>query len=339
MFFHALILLLVSVCTIAAAGILYQALAGFYDARQFRAPGRLIDIGGCRLHLNEQGAGSPVVILESGIAASSLSWALVQERVAVFAHVCSYDRAGLGWSDPCRQPRTLDQIVGELESLLTQTGLSPPYVLVGHSFGGLVIRAFAHRHREKIAGLVFVDPVSLEFWANCAPDEKKRLDLAIKLSRRGALLARIAVVRAALAVLIAGGKRFPQLVTRATAGQGTRTVYRLVGEVQKLPHELWPAIRAHWSRPKSFAAMAAYLQCLTASARAALSMPIPEDVPVTVLSASSATRAEIEERDSWIERNRQGRHIRVGTGGHWLQLETPDMVSAAIEQMVRGARE
>src|SRR5947207_2092202 len=89
------------------AAMIYQTLGSYHDARRFPAPGRMIDIGPCRLHLKDVGAGSPTVVLESGIAASSLSWALVQPGVAEFTRVCSYDRAGLSWSDNCPAPRTL----------------------------------------------------------------------------------------------------------------------------------------------------------------------------------------------------------------------------------------
>jgi pimeloyl-ACP methyl ester carboxylesterase len=243
------VILLVLLGSLIAAGLIYQALGAYSDARRFPAPGRLFDVGACRLHINEQGSGSPAVVLESGIAASSLSWALVQPAVAEFARVCSYDRAGLSWSDRCKTPRTLHKIILELESLLSQAGVSGPYVLVGHSFGGIVIRAFAHLHPDQIAGLIFVDPVPVEYWANCRADDLRRLRIAARLSRRGALLARLGVVRAALVVLASGRKRLPQFIAQLSAGQGREVIARLVGEVQKLPQELWPLIRSHWSCP------------------------------------------------------------------------------------------
>jgi pimeloyl-ACP methyl ester carboxylesterase len=320
------------------AAITYQALGSRRDFRRFPAPGRLINIGPCRLHLHEQGAGSPVVVLESGIAASSLSWALVQPEVAQFTRVCSYDRAGLSWSDSCAGPRTLHQIVFELTSLLSHAGISGPYVLVGHSFGAAVIRAFAHLHRSEVAGLIFVDPVSLEYWANSGPAEKRRLRLAATLSRRGALLARIGVVRAALATLASGRKTVPNLIARISAGQSASVISRLLGEIQRLPRELWPILRAHWSRPKCFRAMAEYLECLPESARIARMMPISAEIPFIILSASNATEAELEERDSWVRESTRGRHIRMEDGGHWLQLEQPEMVVELIQELVRVAR-
>jgi pimeloyl-ACP methyl ester carboxylesterase len=330
---------LILLLSVVAAAMAYQTLGSYYDARRFPAPGRLINVGPCRLHLNEQGVGNPVVVLESGIAASSLSWALVQPKVAEFTRVCSYDRAGLAWSDDCAAPRTLHQIVSELISLLSQAGLGGPYILVGHSFGGAVIRAYANLRAADVAGLIFVDPVSLEYWANCGSSEERRLHLAVKLSRRGAVLARIGVVRAVLSALASGSKRFPKLIARISAGQGTGVILRLVGEVQKLPQELWPIVRSHWSRPKCFRAMAGLLESLPETARTALLMPIPPDIPFIILSASNASNAELEERDSWVRQSTRAHHIRVEKGGHWLQLEAPHLVVGVIQELVEKARD
>ncbi|MGI8962545.1 MAG: alpha/beta fold hydrolase [Bryobacteraceae bacterium] len=319
---------------LVAVGMIFQTLGSYYDARRFPAPGRLINAGPCRLHLNEQGVGNPVVVLESGIAASSLSWALVQPKAAEFTRTCSYDRAGLSWSDNCAVPRTLRQIVSELTRLLSHAGLDGPYILVGHSFGGAVIRAFANLQPANVAGLILVDPMSLGYWANCGPSEERRLRLAARLSRRGALLARIGVVRAALTALASGRRIFPKLIARISAGQGTDVILHLVGEIQKLPPELWPLLRAHWSRPKCFRAMAGYLDALPESARTAVQMPLPPEIPFVVLSASSANEAELQERDSWVQQSRHGRHIRIEESGHWLQLERPDVVVAAIQELV-----
>ncbi len=163
---------------------------------------------------------------------------------------------------------------------------------------------------------------------------KRRLAVAVKLSRRGALLARMGVVRAALAAVASGGNKLPKWIARVTAGQGRDVISRLVGEVQKLPPEMWPAVRAHWSRPKSFTALAAYLESLPTSAKVALSMAIPAEIPFIILSASNATAADIEERESWVRQSRCARHMRLENTGHWLQLERPDAVIAAIRELV-----
>src|SRR5579859_6658823 len=118
---------------------------------RYPPPGRMLDVGGRRLHVYETGQGSPTVLLEAGIAATSLSWRPVQDAIARFARVASYDRAGLGWSDAA-STLTLNQQVDDLHALLAE--LPPPYILVGHSFGGLIIRAYASRYPSETAGLV-----------------------------------------------------------------------------------------------------------------------------------------------------------------------------------------
>jgi len=123
-------------------------------------PGRLLDLGGWRIHLNCTGqarASQPTVILEAGAGDFSVDWSLVQPQVARFARVCSYDRAGSGWSDLGPRPRTRHQIVWELHTLLEKAGVPPPYVLVGHSAGGMMVRVYTSVYRSEVAGMVLVD--------------------------------------------------------------------------------------------------------------------------------------------------------------------------------------
>jgi pimeloyl-ACP methyl ester carboxylesterase len=122
-----------------------------------KPPGKLIDIGGRRLHLYCTGQGEPTVILEAGAGGFSLEWALVQSEVARFARVVSYDRAGYAWSDPGPTPRTMQQIARELHDALARAEIKPPYVFVGHSYGGLVVRTFAELYPGDVVGMVLVD--------------------------------------------------------------------------------------------------------------------------------------------------------------------------------------
>jgi pimeloyl-ACP methyl ester carboxylesterase len=122
-------------------------------------PGQLVDIGGQRLHVNCTGRGSPTVILESGTGDVSVIWALVQPSVASFTRVCSYDRGGYAWSEPGARPRTFAQLALELHTALRELQIGPPYVLVGQSYGGLVVRGFAREYRAEVVGLVLVDAV------------------------------------------------------------------------------------------------------------------------------------------------------------------------------------
>lgn len=144
---------------LAIVGASYEVLARRADARRFPEPGRLVDAGGFRLKLNCTGAGSPTVVLESGLGDVSVEWQPVQSGVAKFTRVCSYDRAGYGGSDAGPKPRTSTQIAQELRSLLKNAGEKPPFIFVGHSFGGYNVRVFNGRFPDEVAGLILVDSV------------------------------------------------------------------------------------------------------------------------------------------------------------------------------------
>jgi pimeloyl-ACP methyl ester carboxylesterase len=262
----------------------------------------------------------------------------VQPLVAEFAHAVSYDRAGLGWSAGLLTPRTVTNMVAELAEVLEAAKLTAPYILVGHSFGCLLIQAFAHTYPARTAALVMVDPVTQTGWAQASAQELRRLNAGARLARRGTWLARLGIVRAALSLLVAGGTKFPKLVARASAGQGNSVIERLIAEIRKLPPETHPIIAAHWSRARSFTALAAYLECLPASARQALKMPLPAEIPLTILSAANATINELAERAAWVATSQNARHLQVEGTGHWLQLERPELVASVIHDAISGVR-
>ena len=139
-------------------GIVYQTVSQAFDRRKYPPQGQLVDIGGFRLHLNCIGQGTPTVVMDAGGCAPSITWGLVPSEIAKFTRVCTYDRAGLGWSDPNpRISRTSQQSVDELHLLLTKAGINPPYILVGHSLGGVNMRLYANQYPEDVVGLVLVD--------------------------------------------------------------------------------------------------------------------------------------------------------------------------------------
>jgi pimeloyl-ACP methyl ester carboxylesterase len=146
-------LLIVAVLT----GATLQWMATRNELSATPPPGRLVDVGGHKLHIWCSGAGAPSVILETGLGGSSVDWGFVQPAVAQFTRVCSYDRAGMGYSDPGPSPRTARRIARELGQLLDRSGITEPAVLVGASIGGLAVRVFASEQAERAAGLVLVD--------------------------------------------------------------------------------------------------------------------------------------------------------------------------------------
>ena len=153
----ALLWLVVALVVLAVIGAIYQAIATERDERAYPPPGHLVNVGGYSLHINCVGEGSPTVILESALGAMSAHWVRVQQVVAETTRVCAYDRAGMGWSEPGPEPRDARQISSELHTLLKDADTEGPYVLVGHSYGGLYARMYAARYPNEVAGVVLVD--------------------------------------------------------------------------------------------------------------------------------------------------------------------------------------
>ena len=149
-------LLVVAAC-LAVAGALYEMIGHWCDTRRFPERGRLAQAGSIRMNIDCSGEGSPTVVLDSGSGGPSIDWLMVQPEVAKFARVCSYDRAGYGWSDSGPKPRTSLQIAHELKQLLQAAGEKGPYVLVGHSMGGYDIRVYSGQYPSDVVGMVLVD--------------------------------------------------------------------------------------------------------------------------------------------------------------------------------------
>jgi pimeloyl-ACP methyl ester carboxylesterase len=293
-----------------------------------------VDVGGHRLHVSCRGSGSPVVLLESGIAASSLSWAVVQPEIAKFTRVCAYDRAGLAWSDVASCPRTFKQIVDELAAVLAQVAPGGRYVLVGHSFGSFVIRAYAARHPASVAGLVLVDPPTE--WLTMTRQRARLLRGGRQLSRLGALLAHIGVVRAALALLTGGAPAAPRRFARIFGPTAARTLERLVGEVRKLPPEVHPIVQALWCQPKCFSAMADHLRVLEREGTFMGAFSPGPEIPVIVISSGDQSAEQIFAHRMLAERSDDGRHVMAARSAHWVQFDEPELVVALVRGLVEG---
>ncbi|HZD51128.1 MAG TPA: alpha/beta hydrolase [Silvibacterium sp.] len=140
--------------------------------KRYPAPGRLISVGRHRLHIFSQGSSSgPVAVIEQGVGEPSKFWWPIQEKIAAFARICAYDRAGYLWSEPAGQSRSVGDRAEELHALLINAHISGPYLLVGHSYGGLIIRQFALRYPQETAGLILVDTPDEP--ALCEPEVQK----------------------------------------------------------------------------------------------------------------------------------------------------------------------
>jgi pimeloyl-ACP methyl ester carboxylesterase len=154
---RGLIGLLALLVIVMIVGAIYQSAASASDLKKYPPPGQLYDVGEHRLHLNCIGKGSPTVILEAGGGSPGRVWHLVQEKVAEFTRVCSYDRPGFGWSDPASGPLSSEQMADILHQLLETANVPGPYVMVGHSAGGVLIREFTQKYPSEVIGMVLVD--------------------------------------------------------------------------------------------------------------------------------------------------------------------------------------
>jgi pimeloyl-ACP methyl ester carboxylesterase len=157
---RATLLLLALIVIFAMAGVAYQAIMERVDAQRYPPPGKLVDVGGLKLHIHcigESKPGAPTVILETLAGGTSLGWAWVQPEIARSTRVCAYDRAGRGWSEPIPDARNASQVVDDLHRLLANGGVPGPYILVGHSLGGIYARLFAAAYPDEVAGMVLLD--------------------------------------------------------------------------------------------------------------------------------------------------------------------------------------
>lgn len=334
------------ILALAAAGVIYQWIGTSRDARRFPPPGRLVDVGGGRLHIQvaappafaNASATSPTVVFDAGISASSLSWHIVAPRVAEFARTVRYDRSGFAWSERTHAPVSARSLAAELRVLLQAAALPPPYVLVAHSFGTFVARAFASDFADEVAGVVLVDPIFPAEWLNMSAKERRRLRGGIFLSRVGALLASVGFVRLCLDLLAQGSTAVPRRASRVFGSEAAGLLKRLVHQVQKLPRETWPMMRAHWSRPRSFLAMADHLASLRRSAvEIAAAKPIA-GVPLVVLTAGSQPAAVREEHARMAAQSPRGVQIVAEHAGHWIQIDEPDVVIDAIRRVLHHAQ-
>jgi pimeloyl-ACP methyl ester carboxylesterase len=306
------------------AGTAYEMWARQRIAAEFPPPGVLVDVGERRIHLDCRGSGAPIVVFESGLDVyGSLSWSAVQDPVARFTRACSYDRAGIMWSDRANARRDGAAIASDLHTALHAAGEKGPYVMVGHSLGGPYVMTFAKQFASDVAGVVFVDASH--------PDQQLRLKeatgKAVEESMTGPKL---------LAALSWTG--LPRLLTRS------------VGQT-KAPAAANAAMVAHL--PRSLAPMLDELAAIDQTFEEAGTLRSLGDRPVIVLTAAAPYEAAdlatlgltLEQgrrmQNVWFELHRdeaswssRGKEIRLEDSHHYIQFERPDAVIRAVREVV-----
>src|SRR5215472_13421804 len=284
--FHLAVWLVFCASTIILLGALYQAAGTRRDRKRCPPPGRLVDLDHHRVHLLESGSGSPTIVLEAGLMSTVLSWSSLQRQLSKSYRVVSYDRAGLGWSDLGPMPRTADRIVDELHALLHRAAIPPPYILVGHSFGGLTTPLFATSFPEETAGLVLVDPVVPTEWNPPSAHDRKLTRIGAKVCRRAALLSRIGVLRFLAYLLTTPAAKL--------AGHLVRLIGRDAPEESASVSSPWfAALPANekamasvfWVEEKFALTIASQLENFPVSAAQASKLSCTGDMPVVILSA------------------------------------------------------
>lgn len=308
------------------------------NASKPKPSGKMVDLGGHRLHVNCSGKGSPTVVVENGLGDFSFDWILVQTRVSRFTRICTYDRAGYAWSEPGPKPRTFAQINLELRDALSTLGEHAPYVLVGHSYGGAAVRNFALTYPQDVAGMVLVDSAF----------EGQRVGIGHKKTIRLGESAAGKPVPPPHGEMSESDKPLPQ-EHAAQPDQSLDPLYKVLPpEEQKL--QLWAQSRSEtddaensqreWSE-EYFAKWLSKPQAGTLG-----------DIPLIVL-----TRMEGGYRDGeydvpavLLEQERKDGQAKLaqlstrGTekfvhSGHNMELEAPDEVTAAIREVVQQVRE
>ena len=274
---------------------------------RYPPPGHLVQIDGHRLHLLCGGTGSQTVVLEAGLGESALTWAPVQRQLSATTRVCSYDRAGLGWSEQDVRSPTADRSAEDLHQLLSNSGEPAPYVLVGHSIGAIVVRVFAAAYPAEVAGLLFVDPTNEE--AVIAAGDPT---LPIIERRAQGLLAEFGVMR------LAGRS----LVNDAVGGNAPLEVL-----------DAAPLVYGAGSHATAVRELEGSVECAT-RVRETMRPGVWAELPVVVISAADSTPDDQAHHVAMARLSGLGRHIVAGSGGHYVHHEHPELVVDAVTDML-----
>ena len=304
-------------------------------AAKYPPPGQMVDLGGYQLHLNCQGEGSPVVVIEAGMSDFSLSWAQIQKEVAKFTRVCTYDRAGLGWSDRSPETRTASVVVEELNNLLTNADVESPYVLVGHSMGGVYVRLYAHEYPNQVAGMVLVDAYHEEVDSKY-PQAYQQAEARFMQQRIVSL--RLPEVLSAIGIIALNPESYPQGVLPPMPPGTEKTYMALLA----MDSRFFDTMREETSTIEETGALMRSAQIGSLG-----------DIPLIVLTAGKFEIAEVfglnpeEEQQTAAARlelqaelvnlSSDGRQVIAEQSGHLIQLDQPELVVDAIREVVGKA--
>ena len=292
-------------------GYIYEPIAEAADAKAYPPPGELVDVGGYRLHLNCTGTGSPIVVIDAGQGDWSTSWGSVQQEVAKTTRICTYDRAGLGWSEAGPLPRDAAQFAKELHTLLQNANVAGPYVMVGHSLGGASVRVFVHDYASEVAGVVLIESMNPSQATQPHTEAQSQSDRQSQPFSFQAALARFGIAR----LLV----KLPVIASSVEAGQ--EAYYPL------------------FVRPQSLQTSANELGGVPASLAQAAAVKTFGDLPLIVLTGKLNDRPGWQEwQTELLQLSSNSQQIFAENSGHSVQVDEPKAAVAAILNMVELAR-
>ena len=234
-------------------------------------------------------------------------------------------------------PRTAGRVADELSVLLERAGVTPPFVLVGHSFGGLVMRIFAARHRPDVTGLVLVDPAHPEDWVTPAPKEQLKIERGIKLCRSGSTAARLGAARVVSGLVTLGlfgvARGLAKVVSR---GGLAREDEGVLAPLWKLPPETRRPLRQFWTQEKFFDALGSQIASISTSAAETLAASADgyDDLPLITISSTDPGEHRLRQQDALARLSTRGRHVVASNSSHWIPLDQPQAVIDAIRDVL-----
>lgn len=305
-------LVIVFFLSLILLGAIYESVAEAIDVQIYPPSGQMVNVGGYHLHINCTGTGSPTVVIDAGWGDWSAKWSWVQPEVAKTTQVCTYDRAGMGYSEAGSLPRNAKQFAKELHTLLHQANIPVPYVLVGHSLGGLSVRVFAHDYAAEVAGVVLIESMSPAQFSQSPTDKKPQQTLQPRGFSIPFALARIGLVRLFAEPL---------------------------GLKPALPPGAQKVFTAFSVTPRSVQAWADEGSGMLDSGAKTRAVKSFGDLPPIVLSRGLDLNPDWQAMQSeLVQLSSNSQQLIAEKSGHNLEIDQPEAAIAAIVKMVKQLR-